>query len=296
MGLLLLTGLPAAPARAADPPFVGWTTALPALAWHYAPNSADECVAGRITCVQKTIRQMQSSFDPLAASCAHEAVFGLAYLRTTQAYLGTAKTVGYYADPAFVNHEDAVFAAAYFGAYDDYVAGRLDRVAPAWRVALHAAAARQVSGTGDLLLGMNAHVNRDLPFVLAAIGLVAPDGSSRKPDHDQVDMMLNRVVAPLISEEATRFDPGIETAQTPYGVGYTGLMQTLLAWRESAWRQAELLVTAPDDATRAKVAVEIEDHALATAQGIVTATGYVAPLSSTSSRDQYCAAHAGTGG
>lgn len=287
---------PAGPASAADPPFVGWTAALPAIAWQFEANSADDCVAGRITCVQKTIKQMQQRFDPAAKVCAHSAVFGLAYLRTTQTYLETARTSGFYNVPALVNHEDAAFAALYFGAYDDWAAGRLERVPPAWRIALQAGASRQVSGTGDLLLGMNAHVNRDLPFVLAAIGLVAPDGSSRKPDHDKVNVMLNHVVEPLVSEEAARFDPGIEGPQTPYGVGYTGLMQTLLAWRESAWRQAEQLVAAPDDAARALVAASIENNAVANAKAIVAATGYVPPVTSTDSRDRYCAAHAGAGG
>lgn len=287
---------PAGPARADDPPFVGWTAALPAIAWQFEASSADECVAGRIGCVHKTIKEMQKRFDPLATVCAHSAVFGLAYLRTTQTYLETAQTSGFYKDAAFVNHEDVAFAAMYFSAYDDWAAGRLERVPPAWRIALNAGATRQVSGTGDLLLGMNAHVNRDLPFVLAAIGLVAPDGTSRKPDHDKINMMLNQVVQPLLAEEAARFDPAMERVQTPYGVGYTGLMQMLLAWRESAWRQAEQLVAAPDDAARAQVAAAIENNAVANAQAIVAATGYTPPVSSTGSRDQYCAAHAGAGG
>ncbi len=288
-------GWPVGPAQADGPLFVGWAAALPPIAWQYDSNSSDECVAGRITCVEKTIRLMQKRFDPLAAACAHEAVFGLAYLRTTQTYLETATTSGYYNDPGFVNHEDAAFAAMYFTAYDDWAAGRLDHVPPAWRIALNAGAGRQVSGAGDLLLGMNAHVNRDLPFVLAEIGLVASDGSSRKADHDKINVMLNHVVQPLMAEEAARFDPGIETAQTPYGVGYTGLMQALVSWRESAWRQAEQLVMAPDGAARAKVAQEIENNAATNAQIIVAATSYTAPVSTTTSRDQYCAAHANDG-
>lgn len=285
----------AAPARA-DPLFVGWAEVLPATAGNFAPSSADDCLAGRVACVRKTIQQMQKRFDPLAASCEHSAVFSLAYLRTTQTYLETAQTAGFYEDPAFVNHEDVVFAALYFGAYDDYAAGRLERVPPAWRIALQAGAARQVSGTGNLLLGMNAHVNRDLPFVLAATGLVAPDGSSRKPDHDKIDQMLNRVVEPLIAEAADRFDPRIETARTPYGVGYTGLMQALVAWREAAWRQAEQLVSAPDAAAQATVAAAIEANASAHARAIVAATAYAPPLTSASSRDEYCAGRVDAGG
>ena len=300
----LLTGLlvacaviaPASPARADDPPFVGWVSALPPIPLQYDPTSSDDCVAGRVTCVEKTIREMQKRFDPLAADCSHAAVFGLAYLRTTQTYLDSATTSGFYQDADFVNHEDRVFAEMYFDAYDNWAEGRTAYVPPAWRVAFDAAAQRQVSGAGDLLLGMNAHVNRDLPFTLASIGLVAPDGTSRKPDHDKVDVMLNHVVQPLMTEEAARFDPQMQIVQTPYGVGYTGLMQTLIAWREQAWREAEQLVLAPDDATRAKVAAAIENNALANAKAIVAATSYLPPVTSTRSRDDYCAANLSAGG
>ena len=293
-----LAGLPvvlalcwgAAPAAADDPPFVGWSATLPPLASQHTPSSSDDCVAGRSSCVEKAIREMERRFAPLAADCAHGAVFSLAYLRTTQTYLTTAQTPGFYADPSFVNHEDIAFAELYFSAYDDWTAGRLERVPPAWRVALEAADASRVSGNGDLLLGMNAHVNRDLPFVLAAVGLTAPDGSSRKPDHDRINVMLNKVVQPLIAEAAARFDPGIERVQTPYGVGYTGLMQVLLAWRESAWRQAEQLVAAPDAAARERVAAAIEANALANAHEIVASNAYRPPLTSSAGRASHCAA------
>jgi len=288
----LLAAGPAA--QAADPPFVGWSSVLPALATDYQPNSSDDCVAGRVACVRRTIATMQTRFDPLAASCDHAAVFALAYLRTTQTYLDSTLTPGYFADPAFVNHEDAAFAAMYFGAIDDWNAGHLDRVPPAWRIALQADQDRSVTGNGDLLLGMNAHVNRDLPFVLAAIGLVAPNGTSRKPDHDKINVMLNHVVQPLIDEEAARFDPGIQTVQTPFGVGYTGLMQMLVAWRESAWRAAERLVSAPDAADRAQVAADIEASAASEAEAIRASSSYLPPVSSTAARDQFCAAHSGT--
>jgi hypothetical protein len=281
---------PAAEARAADPPFIGWSAALPGINWSYEPTSSDDCAAGRISCVDKTIRQMQRSFDPLAATCSHSAVFALAYLRTTEAYRSTAVTPGFYADPAFVNHEEAAFAATYFSAYGDWTDGRIERVPPAWRIAFRAAENREVSGTGDLLLGINAHVNRDLPFVLAAIGTTAPDGSSRKPDHDAINKMLNRVIQPLVAEQAARFDPDIALLPTPYGIGYAGLLQMLVAWRESAWRHAEQLVQAPTPAARSVVAETIEQDAAANAAAIVASTRYVSPVTTTASRDRYCAA------
>ena len=278
------------PAAAEDPPFVGWTWALPPLAGQHDPSSADDCVAGRVPCVDKAVREMQRRFDLLAEQCTHAAVFSLAYLRTTETFLRTSLTPGFYADPAFVNHEDVVFARLYFSAVDDWTAGRLEQVPPAWRLALDAAAGSRVSGSGNLLLGMNAHVNRDLPFTLAAVGLVDAQGRSRKPDHDQINRMLNQVVSPLVEEAAARFDPGIARLRTPYGVGYTALMQQLLVWRESAWRQAEQLVAARDDAERQRVAAAIEANAEANAHVIVAQTAYAPPLTSTAGRDRHCAA------
>lgn len=292
----LVVGVTAGPARAGDPLYIGLTGVLPAFAWEHVPSSSDECAAGRVSCVERSVRTMERRLEPLAAACSHQAVFALAYLRTTQTYLRSSTTPGFYRDPAFVNHEEAAFAELYFAAYDDWAAGRFDRVPPSWRIAFDAADRGRVSGTGNLLLGMNAHVNRDLPFVLAEIGLVAPDGSSRKPDHDRVNVMLNQVVEPLIAEQAERFDPSMQILPpTPLGVGYTGLMQLLLTWREVAWRHAEMLVASSDDAARARVAAQIEQYAAANAAALVTATRYLAPLTTSAGRDRHCTAQAGAG-
>ncbi len=280
----------AATPAAADPPFIGWSATIPALTYEYEPTSLDDCVSGKPSCVAGTIREMNSRLTTLSQSCSHRAVFGLAYLRTTEQYLNFSRSPGFLRDPAFVNHQDVAFAQMYFNAYDDFAAGRMDRVPPSWRLAFRAADGKRVNGMGDLLLGMNAHVNRDLPFVLASIGLTMPDGSSRKLDHDQINVVLNHVVRPLINELGARFDPSIAVAPTPFGLGYTGLMQTLLVWRELAWRNAELLVAAPTDAARDAIAAEIEASAEATGTALMAASQYLPPLQTTTSRDSYCLA------
>ena len=63
---------------------------------------------------------------------------------------------------------------------------------------------------------MNAHINRDLPFALASMGLVHADGASRKPDHDKVNEILGRVMRGGVLEEAAeRFDPSIRNSDVP---------------------------------------------------------------------------------
>lgn len=287
--VVVVLARPAA-AAAEDPPFVGWTALLPALSIPYDATSPDDCIAGRAQCADKTIRDMTRRFDQLASSCNHNAIFSLTYLRVTEEYRRTIDTP-FFDDTPFVNHEDTIFAHYYFAAYDAWAAGDLADVPPAWRIAFAAAKNHKVSASGDLLLGINAHVQRDLPFVLYSIGLVAPDGTSRKPDHDRVDEILNRVTDDILSEIARRFDPTIDDTNLPTSLDDFALFQTLAAWRESAWRDAEALAAAPTPAARADVAAQIESNAAAEASAIVAATQYPPLVGGSAARDAYCAVH-----
>lgn len=294
--VLLVTATLLAPAgqraaHAEDPIFVDWTSLLPGLTDTYDPSSENVCVAGRPRCIDAVIREMERRFEPLGRSCHHNAIFSLAYLRTTQTFKWASDQPGYFAETPWVNHEAAVFAKYYFTAYDNWAAGRRNQAPEAWLIAFDAAAGRRVSGSGDLLLGMSAHINRDLPLTLAAIGIATPDGRTRKPDHDKVDQFLNTVMQPLLAEAAARFDPDVATVRTPYGVGYTALFQQVQAWRERAWRYAELLTEAPTAQARALVVQEIETNSAAEAHSIVATNSYLPPVTTTSARDAHCATH-----
>jgi hypothetical protein len=289
LALLLSLAVPVA-ARAEDPPFVGWTALLPELTNEYQPNSDNDCAAGRTRCVDAVIREMERRFAPLATACDHDAIFSLTYLRTTEEYRRTIDDPTFFEDTRFVNHEDAVFARYYFDAYDNWAAGRRDAVPPAWAIAFRAADARAVSAAGNIALGINAHVQRDLPFVLAAIGMVKPDGSSRKPDHDRVDEFLNRVEDELYPEIARRFDPTVDDSELPGTADNFAEFQIIPAWREIAWRNAERLVSAPTAAARDQVAADIEAYAASQASTLRAAYGY-GPLGSSAARDAYCAIH-----
>lgn len=274
-GLVCAVLQAAAPAAADDPPFVPWSALLPGFTTGYEPSSANDCKSGKLHCVDAVIREMTDRFDALEVSCNHNTLFSLTYLRTTEAYREAVVEPGFFSDPSFINHQDAVFARYYFDAWDAYRAGQIASVPRAWQLAFAAADAKRVNGTGNILLGMSAHVNRDLPYVLAAIGLVKPDGTSRKPDHDKVNVFLNRVVEPLFDESAARYDPLVDDTQFDGSqLDEAALLQILVAWREQAWRNAELLVSAPTPAARALVELQIEQTAAIEANLIIVATAY----------------------
>jgi hypothetical protein len=278
-------------AVAEDPPFVGWSALLPGLSVPYDVTSADDCIAGRVQCVDKTIRQMTTRFDPLASTCDHNAIFALIYLRVTEEYRRTVQDPTFFHDTPFVNYEDGIFAHYYFAAYDAWKDGQTADVPPAWRIAFDAARDRAVSADGDLLLGINAHVQRDLPFVLYSIGLVAPDGTSRKPDHDRVNQILNRVTDDVIAEIARRFDPTIDDTNLPTTLDDFALFQIVVGWRETAWRNAELLAQAPTPEARDQVAQNIEAYAASQALEIRSGTQYLPLSGGGAARDAYCAIH-----
>jgi hypothetical protein len=76
-------------------------------------------------------------------------------------------------------------------------------------------------------------------------------------------------------------------------LGYQTFFQAVEGWREIAWRNAERLVSAPDAASRAVVAQQIEDYASSQAQLIKSLSPTQPTLPGQVSRDAYCASHHG---
>ncbi|PPK98199.1 hypothetical protein CLV92_102352 [Kineococcus xinjiangensis] len=291
---LLTTTLSVAPAAAEDPEQIAWNDLLPGLEQGYDPSSSDVCRSGRLKCVDAVIREMERRWKPLSSGCDHRAVFSLLYLRTTEAYREAVTTPGFFDDPAFLNHYDAVFASYYFEQEDLWYSGRRSEVAPAWRVAFETAEQRGATGSGDMLLGMHGHINRDLPFVLAEIGLVAPDGTSRKADHDRVYEFLNSSGQASVAEVARRYDPTIDDRDVPgTTLDQTAVFQVIQVWRERAWRNAERLVAARalGPAAYAAVAEEIEQTAGAEARTLAAATGNTTSPEGPAQRQAWCAEH-----
>lgn len=290
LAAMVVTVLPGSAAAQEDPPYVAWNPLLPSLATPFHPSRERDCSDGTPDCIEQTLGDMYDRFDRLYVSCDHNAAFALTYIRVTEA-IRLALLAGFYEEPAFLHHEDRVFARLYFDSYDAWAAGRRQDVSPAWREAYDAGRDRNVNGIGNLLMSMNAHINRDFPFLLDALGLTMPDGRSRKPDHDRGNEILNTLYDDVLRELSERFDPVVDDANVP---GLTAddatVFQILQAWREDVWRNAERLAAADTLEQRALVAEYIEQYALANARQIRAAT----TIEDSSARDAHCAAYKAT--
>jgi hypothetical protein len=143
-----------------------------------------------------------------------------------------------------------------------------------------------------MLLGINAHVQRDMPFMIASVGLRTPAGASHKHDHDIFSNVLNSAYARVTDTITQRFDPseGFIAPGTNALLGLTGNVtgdELVQGWREQVWRNAEALVNSSALAVNRLVRAEIETNAATWAAGIA---GFQLP-SYRSYRDAYCARH-----
>ena len=218
----------------------------------------------------------------------------MTYTRITQTYGWSRDIPGYYQDVPYINHMDAVFAKYYTDAYYNYKDGNRAAVPGAWLKAFDAARDKRMTGTGDLLLGINAHVNRDLPFVLAGMGLVRPDGQSGKPDFDKANQFLNDASDGDDGRAGRALRPDHRRLRTTRSGWRTGRSCRCSRPGESCLAQRRGPGERPDPrGTSRRGGRASSPRPNTIANMIVLTQSYTPPLTTTASRDAYCAVHKG---
>jgi hypothetical protein len=148
---------------------------------------------GRV--IDELIARMAALLEPLEADGDKRRFFHATYQRTTIAVADELKRGGF-ADPDWVERWDVAFADLYLEALEASLAGR--RPSRPWDIAFGAPA--DLPTLRHVLLGMNAHINYDLPQALLAVitdeqfndpALLA----RREADHRAIDNVLASRVA-----------------------------------------------------------------------------------------------------
>jgi Family of unknown function (DUF5995) len=157
---------------------------------HDGPNSQPALTIGHV------VDRLQQRIDALPPGQVHRRTFIATYQRTTQA-VGDAVDAAFFEDPDWVVRWDVAFADLFIVAHDaDQVGGPVPRP---WRLAFQADP--ELPTIVHLLLGMNAHINYDLPQATLSVitdhefeDPVLTD--RRRRDHERIDRILaERVTA-----------------------------------------------------------------------------------------------------
>jgi hypothetical protein len=142
--------------------------------------------------VAEVVAQLQQRLDNLTADRRHWRPFLGTYLRTTEA-VGAAVRDGLFSDAGWVQRWDVVFAELYLLAHDADLAGEQAMVPRPWQLAF--AAPAELPALRHVLLGINAHVNYDLPQAMLQV-IDEQDFSDpellacRQRDHQRIDTVL----------------------------------------------------------------------------------------------------------
>lgn len=180
---------------------------------------------------------------------------------TVSAEIRERLTQRFFADVDWVHRYAVAFANLYREALEHDEAGRTRNVPKSWQLCFDAAR----GGTGlvlqDMLLGVNAHVNHDLPFALSVVS-IDPDRDARYRDHAAVNAVLASVAGRATERIAELYAPGLRTMGEAAGQ-IDELLSTfsLEAARESAWESAISLANARTAIERRLTARLIESRA-----------------------------------
>jgi Family of unknown function (DUF5995) len=141
--------------------------------------------------ISALLERMDVLVAELEAECSPGRYFLSTYTRTTRAVAGALED-GRFEDPAWVEVWDVVFADLYLDALRTYRRDPASAPRP-WRVAF--AADPALPAVAHVLLGMNAHINYDLPQALLAV--IPPTDvddahlmERRRRDHERIDAVL----------------------------------------------------------------------------------------------------------
>ena len=146
--------------------------------------------------VDELIARMQDLVDDLTADGDPGRHFLGTYLRTTQA-VGAAIDAGLFEDPAWVTTWDVDFAGLYLDALTAHRRDPASAPRP-WQLAF--GARPDLPPEAHVLLGMNAHINYDLPQSLVRMVPASEfdDPATlelRRRDHERIDSVLASRVA-----------------------------------------------------------------------------------------------------
>jgi len=192
------------------------------------------------------------------------------------AYLTSAQTLdAWLANERFVQNGAVsacaiVFANAYRSAIASYDEGNHDAVPAAWRLAFGACADTRTSAVRLLVLGINAHVNHDLPFAILDSGLDL-NCPACAGDYALVNAALGDAARVARGRVAALYRRRLHLANFLFGTAIDyAVARSLQSARLNAWALAQTLRAARSGPTRAAVAAFIETRAARAAELILS--------------------------
>ena len=259
----VLPGLTPAPGT---PRTAQWAAIVDDLGAPVGDRAATPCHRGEPSCFDAVIGEMEARLDALG--CDHRAPFAFTYLEMTRGVAARAPT---FEEPALLSVIDARFAQQYFDAFDNWAAGRTADVPAAWQLAFATAEGGEATAAADLILGMNAHISRDLAYAVAEVIGSADDLDEEPIDYVKINDVIGEVKDTVLDGATARFDPNLFLLDQDLGTQQApDPVELISQWRSRAFDLGRELAAASTEEERRSVEAQIERESAAGA-GIVLA-------------------------
>ena len=223
------------------------------------------------------IDRMQVQIDAWQEPLDRRIIFLSCYQMMTANMLSAIET-GEFKDGPWVSGLLHRFADYYFVALDAYNA---QQAAPAvWALTFDASSAPQTGVLQNLLLGVNAHINYDLVFVLVEIlKPVWPDitrqlSEQRYVDHCHVNDIIAATINSVQDQVLELYSPSLDLIDKGFGpLDEWAISRLITRWRDQVWEHAVALMLCVDEAGYDQRAALVEAQALERANTILGSGG-----------------------
>ena len=226
--------------------------------------------------IDALIERMQALLEPLEAADDPRRYFHATYLRTTIA-VAEAIRGGGFIDPYWTELWDVTFASLYLDALEVAMAG--GQPTRPWQIAF--SAPNELPPLNHVLLGMNAHINFDLPQALVMVITdeefdVPALMAKREEDHRAIDRVLASRVAAEDDELVSVAGPGSTLNRLLRPLNQRASQRFLRESREKVWANAVTLSQARRQGPQTYAAVLAQLEELSAAKvAALTAPGFV---------------------
>lgn len=201
--------------------------------------------------INEVIDVMTDKLQILQKNEDYRVVFHHVYLLMTKE-MKKRLSSDFFLDPVWMERVLVGFSHYYFKAVDAYETGH--PCPPAWELAFRLASEKQTVVLQDALLGINAHINNDLPLVTYDIlkeDHAWPDARimlRRRNDHDRINVVLHDLVDLVQEELAHHYGRFIHMIDYLMGRRDESLSSFIMKHcRTNVWHNTELLLDATDD-------------------------------------------------
>lgn len=219
---------------------------------------------------------MQTHIDRWEQAHDQRVIFLTCYAMMTQNMLSALER-GEFADRVWVSALLHRFAEYYFEALDAYEQ-RAD-VPQVWQQAFETCTRPRVHVIQHLLLGVNAHINYDLVWVLVEMlrdewpNLSPEQARARYTDHLHVNQVIYETLDRVQDEVVERYSKSMDIVDKLFLRADEWLLYRLIrAWREQVWHNAHALM-ACDAAQVPQVRADITARAVRRGQAMLMQRG-----------------------